>query len=737
MIRCLFVAWMAGITLLAHAQPAADTPFRQETARVLAYPAETPGEARSLASTPTFTYVGFTEGALALEVATGEWTNLADAGMAAMPVFDILPVGEEVYFATGIGLCVFRDGHVDSLLESSLPLSALALDGEDVLAAGPRQLWRVHNGRAERVETGAMARSINAMTVSDDGMTWIATGMGLYREEGTGFVLYQSPEQIISSYVYDVQPAPDGRIWAAGLGGISIYEHGKFVERVEPADGLPNAWAMALARDTDGGMWVGTELGAARFDGSRWSVRHSRRWLADDAVVDIAPDEAAGVWIATQRGVSHIQAQTMTLAEKAAYFEQVTDERHVREPWLVEKIRLAKPNDLSEWRPEDDDNDGEYTSQYLAAQAYRWKSTGDEDARQKARRAWEALVFLQTVTGTSGFISRTVIPVDWEPLHDLNRTYSEAERKRMEVEEPRYKAVEERWRVSADGKWKWKGDTSSDEYTGHYHSFGVYYDLVATEEEKPAIRDHVARVTDHLIANDYNLHDIDGTATRWGVWSPKQINHDPDWRAERGINSAELLSYLLTAWHVTGEERFHEHYRKLIEEHNYAENARYAKTFAPAWITHIDDCLLVMVYRGLMLYEKDAALLAIYREGMDAWFEGIRNEQNPWFNYVYGQLVGEEQQQADSLFFLRDTPLDLISYTVSQHGREDLELVRKPILEELQTSRLLPPSERATVRWDKNPWEAIGGHGGHSEWAPTFWLMAYWLGREAGFIAAP
>ncbi len=654
-----------------------------------------------------------------------------------MPVFAILPVDKAVYFATGVGLYVLRDGKAESVLETELPLSTLALDGDDLLAAGPRQLWRVRRGKAKPVETGELSRGVNAVTVASNGKAWLATGMGLYRLDGKEAKLYQAADEIISSYVYDVLPGPDGRIWAAGLGGISIYEGDQWVERIEPVDGLPNAWALTLARDTDGGMWVGTELGAARFDGKRWSVRHSRRWLADDTVVDIAPDEAAGVWIATQRGVSHIAAQQMTLAEKAVYFEKVTDERHVREPWLVEKIRLARPNDLSEWKPEDDDNDGEYTSQYLAAQAYRWKATGDEDARKKARSAWEALVFLQKVTGTSGFVSRTVIPVDWEPLHDVNRSYTEAEIKLLEVEEPRYKAVEERWRVSADGTWKWKGDTSSDEYTGHYHSFGVYYDLVATEEEKPAIRDHVARVTDHLIANDYNLHDIDGSPTRWGVWSPKQINHDPDWRAERGINSAELLSYLLTAWHVTGEERFHQHYHKLIEEHHYAENARHAKTYAPAWITHIDDCLLVMVYRGLLLYEKDPELLALYSASMKDWYVGIQNEQNPWFNYVYGQLVGEEVQQADSLFFLRDTPLDLIAYTVSQHGREDLDLVRKPILEELQTSRLLPASERPTVRWDKNPWQAISGFGGISEFAPTFWLMAYWLGREAGFIAAP
>lgn len=736
MTRLLFALCLAPIAALA-AERAPDTPFRQEIAAVRTYPEHALGDALCVAFDGSSVYVGFAEGALAYELVLGQWRNLAEAGLPAMPVFAILAHEGAVYLAHGLGLSRLQEGRLESILESERPLSALAVHDGELLAAGPAGVWRVHEGEARRVETGQLARGVRALAIDAAGRPWLATGLGLYRlDDGGSFQLYQAPDEILSSYVHDVFALPDGRVWAGGLGGLSIYEEGAWKERVTPAEGLPNAWVNALARDTEGGVWVGTELGAARFDGARWSARHSRRWLADDHVVDIAPDDHGGVWIATRGGLSHIAAKTMTLAEKAAYFEQVTDERHIREPWLVEKIRLARPHDLSEWKPEDDDNDGEYTSQYLAAQAYRWQATGDEDARQKARRAWEALVFLQQVTGTSGFIARTVIPADWEPLHDPNRDYPEAERKRLEVEEPRYKAVEQRWRPSADGRWKWKGDTSSDEYTGHYHSFGVYYDLVATEEEKPAIRDHVARVTDHLIANDFNLHDIDDQPTRWGVWSPRQLNHDPEWRAERGINSAEMLSYLLTAWHVTGEERFLRHYRDLIENHNYAENARHAKTYAPAWITHIDDCLLVMAYRALILYEKDPELSALYRASMDDWYKGIRHEQNPWFNYVYGQLTGAEPQREDSLFFLRDTPIDLIAYTVSQLGREDLQLVRSPILEVIQTNRLIPPSERATVRWDKNPWQAVDGYGGISEWAPTFWLMAYWQGRHAGFIAA-
>src|SRR3954465_14249041 len=88
------------------------------------------------------------------------------------------------------------------------------------------------------------------------------------------------------------------------------------------------------------------------------------------------------------------------------------------------------------------------------------------------------------------------------------------------VKEPRFKPVEVRWRKSKDGKWLWKGDASSDEWCGHMMGYYFYYELAADAAEKEIVRKHVARLMDHLIANNYNMMDVDGTHTRWSVWSP-------------------------------------------------------------------------------------------------------------------------------------------------------------------------------------------------------------------------
>jgi len=733
------IVGIAASAALAGAQ-SPDTPFPQQTAAHYAFP---DGVTRPLcvhALPDGSAQVGTQDGVWTLSP-EGAWSSPAEHPLGAVPVFAIGDDGKAgrrmtTYYATMNGVAEVRGGAASMLLDTPAPAAALAADDGVVRFAGAQFTGSVAKKKTTLDKLPEMSRGVRAM-LQDGGTTYIATSKGLYAWDGAAGRLYQSPDEILAADVYGLALDPQGRLWAGGLGGVTLYERGEKLREVRAADGIPNAWVGSVARGPRGEMWVGTAAGISIFkaDGTH-TVRHSRRWLLNDEVIALSPAPSGyAMWVLTPAGLSKISEAPLTLAAKADYFDVVTEERHVRPPGFVEKIVLHEPHSLASWRPEDDDNDGEYTSQYLSAQAFRYAATGSKDALEKARRSWKALTFLGEVSGLGGFIARTVIPPDWDHMHDPNLTYNDNERAVLSVVEPRFKPVEERWHLSADGAWRWKGDTSSDEYTGHYYAFVVYYDLIATEEEKPAVRAYVAKVTDYLIEGGYDLRDIDGQPTRWGVWSPDKINNDPDWRAERGINSAELLAYLLTAWHITGDDKYRGHYDKLVTEHHYAENARRAKVFDPAWITHIDDCLLVMVYRPLLTYEKDPALAAIYRESFDHWYEGIRHEQNPWFNFSYAGLTGTEAQQEDSLFFLRDTPLDLISYSIDNRQREDLSIVRRPILEDLQTNRILPPSERATVRWDKNPYQALAGESGHTEWAPTFWLMAYWMGRYHGLIA--
>jgi len=242
---------------------------------------------------------------------------------------------------------------------------------------------------------------------------------------------------------------------------------------------------------------------------------------------------------------------------------------------------------------------------------------------------------------------------------------------------------------------------------------------------------------DGIIADGYVLKDIDGKHTRWAVWSPEKLNHDPDWRFERGINSVEILSSLKATYHMTGDQKYQRCYLELLDKHDYKANVLRPRSTDPAWRTHIDDELLALAYPALLLYETDPELKRLYRTSLDAWYRECKMDRSPYFDFTYASLSGKKIDLKPAVRFLQDAPLDLVRWRIDNSMREDLRVVRTPELESLQTDRLPPVSERGIMRWDNNPWLAVQGDGGQTESDGVYWLLPYWMGRYCGHIQPP
>jgi hypothetical protein len=369
---------------------------------------------------------------------------------------------------------------------------------------------------------------------------------------------------------------------------------------------------------------------------------------------------------------------------------------------------------------------------YLAMESFRYATTKDPVAKERANKAFDFLHYLREVTEIDGFFARTIIPVSWERSHDMDRIYTPQELAEEIINNPRQKAVEKRWHISANGKWKWKGDTSSDELCGHLFGYYCYYTYAADDKEKERVANHFREIMDHLIRNDYNLIGVDGKHTKWGVWSPKMLNHDPEWAPERALNSLELLSYLKFTYHITKDEKYQKEYLKLINEEGYLENTKMLHNTDPAWETYFDIYMALYVYPPLLQYEDDPKIKKEYQDHIDQWFKKNRETKSPLVNFTYNLLSGGSDELENSIFFLKDAPLDLVDWKFDNGKREDLQVVRYPILEDLQVE-LRPPSEYRTIRWDRNPYHAISGNPAQ-ERDPVYWLLPYWMGRYLELI---
>ena len=483
-----------------------------------------------------------------------------------------------------------------------------------------------------------------------------------------------------------------------------------------PAEGL-----RVFARERSGAVWLGSEQGAARFDArakfrwDRWQYFFGRRWLLDNHVRNIQVEERGGsrkIWIRTETGVSLIEWRPMTLEGKAAYFDERIEKRHVRYG-LVASSHLAAAGDLSTNKKLSSDNDGLWTAIYLGAQAYRYAVTRDSEARTRAQCALRALMQLERITGVPGLMARSFVS-STEPV-----------------------PADGVWHPTSDGRWYWKGDTSSDELVGHYFGYAAYFDLVADDLEKAAIEKVVARVTDYLIANDYDLIDVTGAPTRWGEWSERYFRTE-EGKYEAPLRSLELLSFLKTAHHITGAKKYSDAYQDRIRR-GYADHVPFYRRWAGGGeINFSDDELAYLSYQPLLKYETNSRLRKIYRNGLRFTWSQVRADMNPLWNYISlagdgGRMTGRIREESRRT--LERIPMDMIEWGVRNSQRIDVRFEKESDRHgRPQLTEVLAPDERPVGKWNSNPHIPDAGDGSHSEDDGAYFLLPYWMGRYQGWV---
>ncbi|MBL9139112.1 MAG: hypothetical protein JNK85_24810 [Verrucomicrobiales bacterium] len=497
-----------------------------------------------------------------------------------------------------------------------------------------------------------------------------------------------------------------------GLGVV----RGMSLTAVRGGDGLPVEDTTCLARGFTNDLWIGTTRGAIRSVGGQFHYFAGQRWLPDDRIQAIAVD-GTSVYFATDRGLGILRYEPYTLAKKADYYE-----KHLVE-WGQKRLGFTHKLEWDAGRQayvrEVSDNDGGYTGNYLAAQCYRYAVTGDPAARSEATNTFHALRWLEGMTGIAGFPARSVWAkgeVGHQAGHGSGGYAAE-------------------WHDTADGRFEWKGDTSSDEICSHFYSFALFLDLVAQGPEVEQAKAHLHRIATHLVEHRWRLVDVDGKPTRWGRWDPEYFETD-EGKYDRGLQAVELLSFIKTAEVLTGDPRFSAAYRELVDLGYPAYTLRARNTFPPDSVLHFLDELSFWCWANLLRYEQDPDLRALYRRGYERGYEVVRVEQNPWYNFLYGALTGNDAEAGAAMEQLRGWPLDLRVWSYQNSHRADLRTPPGYVALKGGTRTFLP-RETEPLRWDRWLMQADGGTGGNDVVEPGAWLLAYWMGRYHGFISAP
>jgi hypothetical protein len=263
--------------------------------------------------------------------------------------------------------------------------------------------------------------------------------------------------------------------------------------------GLPyNNVSCIVTHDETNDIWIGTSKGAIRYNTKtvEWHYYYGNRWIVGESVKSITirkhSSNKYSAWIATGTGLSEIVIDAnWTLDQKQSYYQSLMYPNHDREG-LIESCQLPSYGNLSTCTPGSADNDGLWTSLYVASQCFRYAVTKEPEAKRNAFRSFDAMEKLNKITGIRGLMARSFTKYGQNPAGGVwynSTVYS---------------------------GYVWKADTSSDEVTGHLFVYPLVYDLIAeTASEKQRAYDLINNITSYIVDNDFTLIDITGKRTHW------------------------------------------------------------------------------------------------------------------------------------------------------------------------------------------------------------------------------
>ena len=703
----------------------------------------------------------------------------AENGIDAENVTSVAFDGETLYIAQPDCLVEYADGKTKKI---SVKASKLFSRKGRLFASIGNSLAEIKKGKAKKIAD--FSSPVIDISVGLDESMWLITKEELFLIENDEFKkIVDLPEDTVCLAAYDNKSKYEETVYigCADEGLLSMKGKRRHWAEITPdMSGVLSKRINCLAVDALGHLWVGSDEGLNIYDGRNYwfngndlysvpdgafndmffapdgkkyfatntgiitlsegkiSYFSYGTWLLHPTVTKIAVSDNGSIAAVTPRGISLITSNYMTLEDKANHFDALAVKYYTRNEGYQVARKLRKYGDMeSGWLP-NSDNDGLFTGVYCASQCFRYKVTGDEEAKANAKKAVEAMIKLTEITGKPGFTARAT---------------------RYSHEENFLTGNREEWHVCEDNpECEWLGEISSDEMTGHYFAYGIYYDLVADKKEKKRIAKVVKTITDHIIDNNFHLTDVDGIPTTWANWEPDLLNNDDRWYYERGTNSLEILSFLKTTYHVTGDEKYNQIFDMLIKKHHYAMNCMQYKV-EDGHVAHIDDQLDFVNIYPLIVYTDNDAQKEIFKMGLTHHWEYERVERSPFFNIVYGALTSNYCDIENAAKSLAEMNLDLIRWPVYNSYRKDIvwDTEQESMGIPAQLKYPVEYSSRLAVHYDGNPFicdsgaeefvninsktvnrtstlPGTAGANGMSAMMPYIYLLPYWMGRYYGLL---
>jgi signal transduction histidine kinase/CheY-like chemotaxis protein/streptogramin lyase len=158
-----------------------------------------------------------------------------------------------------------------------------------------------------------LARTITSIMADSRGRIWVATALGLCYLSDRRWRLLTSRDGLLRDAVAYSAEAPDHSIWVtyrdlSTVSRLDFSGHDVTIRHMDPPAGGGHAKAYFLRFDRRGRLWLGTDRGLNRFDGTSW-VHYDKpdgMPVGDCDHNAFFADDDGSIWVGTARGLAHL-----------------------------------------------------------------------------------------------------------------------------------------------------------------------------------------------------------------------------------------------------------------------------------------------------------------------------------------------------------------------------------------------------------------------------------------------
>ena len=168
-------------------------------------------------------------------------------------------------------------------------------DGAPPAEAAASSEWVARNWQTG---DGLPHNTVNAILQTRDGYLWAGTNGGLARFDGLHFRSFGLQEGLLAVHILSLAETTDGTLWAGTSGGgVSQWKNGRLITH-GGADGFPeDADVLCMTPDADGSLWIGTTVGLIHWQQGRFTILGDSHGLPQKQVRALARSTDGSLWV--------------------------------------------------------------------------------------------------------------------------------------------------------------------------------------------------------------------------------------------------------------------------------------------------------------------------------------------------------------------------------------------------------------------------------------------------------